>query len=60
MPAILATQEPEDRRIIDQNQFWNIVCDILSQKQPSQERNGVGAQGVGPEFKPQYLKTKIQ
>jgi hypothetical protein len=45
-----------------------IVCETLSQKKkkkrkkkeknPSQKRAGVVAQGVGPEFKPQYSKKK--
>jgi hypothetical protein len=30
----------------------------LSQKNPSQERAGGVAQGIGPEFKPQYHKKK--
>jgi hypothetical protein len=35
-----------------------IVHEILSQKNPSQERVGGVAQVVDPEFKPQYLKKK--
>jgi hypothetical protein len=31
---------------------------ILSQKYPTQKRDGGEAQGVGPEFKPQYYKAK--
>jgi hypothetical protein len=31
-----------------------IVHETLSQKNPSQERVGGVAEGVGPEFKPQY------
>jgi hypothetical protein len=30
----------------------------LSQKDPSQKRAGRVAQGVGPEFKPQYCQKK--
>jgi hypothetical protein len=30
----------------------------LSRKNPSQKRAGTVAQGVGPEFKPQYCKKK--
>jgi hypothetical protein len=30
----------------------------LSPKKPSQKRDGRVAQGVGPEFKPQYHKKK--
>jgi hypothetical protein len=35
-----------------------IVHKTLSQKNPSQKRAGGMAQGVGPEFKPQYHKKK--
>jgi hypothetical protein len=36
-----------------------IVCEILSQKHSSQKkRTGRVAQGVGPEFNPQYCKKK--
>jgi hypothetical protein len=36
------------------------VCKTLSQKKkPSQKRAGGVAQGVGPEFKPQYHKKNI-
>jgi hypothetical protein len=35
-----------------------IVPETLSQKNPSQKRSGGVAQGVGPEFKPQYQKKK--
>jgi hypothetical protein len=31
-----------------------IIQETLSQKNPSQKRAGRVAQGVGPEFKPQY------
>jgi hypothetical protein len=39
---------------------WNpvIVHQNLSQKNPSQTMAGGVAQGVGPEFKPQYCKKK--
>jgi hypothetical protein len=30
------------------------VCEALSQNHPSQNRAGGVAQGIGPEFKPQY------
>jgi hypothetical protein len=62
MPAILATQEAEIRRIMVQSQPWKIVArpcleKILHththKKRASQERAGEVAQGVGPEFKPQ-------
>jgi hypothetical protein len=43
-----------------QSQPWQIFCHTQSQKQPSQKRaNGV-AHVVGPEFKLQYLKRRIQ
>jgi hypothetical protein len=35
-----------------------IVCEILSQKYPTQKRAGGVAQGVGPEFKFQHCKKK--
>jgi hypothetical protein len=41
-----------------QSQPWQIVCETLSQKNPSQKRVGGVAQGEGPEFKPQYHKKK--
>jgi hypothetical protein len=31
-------------------------CETLSQKKQSQKRVGGVAQGIGPEFKPQYCK----
>jgi hypothetical protein len=36
-----------------------IVHEILSRKNPSQKRASRVAEGVGPEFKPQYCKKKI-
>jgi hypothetical protein len=35
-----------------------IVCETLSRKKPTQERDSGVAQGVGPEFKPQNCKKK--
>jgi hypothetical protein len=58
MPVILATQEAEIRRITFQSQPGQIVCEILSGKNPTQKMTGRVAQGVGPEFKPQYHKKK--
>jgi hypothetical protein len=55
VPIILATQEAEIRRLPVQNQ--QIVHATLSRTNPSQKTGGV-AQGVGPEFKPQYHKNK--
>jgi hypothetical protein len=52
-PVILATQEAEIRRISVQSQHEQI-----SQKNPSHKRAGLVAQGVGPEFKPQYSRKK--
>jgi hypothetical protein len=63
-PVILATQEAEIRilshsqRIAVRGQPWQIVCETLSQKNPSQKRVGGVAQGEGPEFKPHYHKKK--
>jgi hypothetical protein len=52
-PVLLATQEAEIRRIEVQNQPGQIVCEIVSWKNPSQKRAG----GF-PEFKPQYHKKR--
>jgi hypothetical protein len=41
-----------------QSQPGEIVHELLSQKKPSQRIAGRVAQGVGPEFKPQYCKKK--
>jgi hypothetical protein len=38
--CILATQEAEMRRTMDQSQLRQIVCETLSQKYPSQKRAG--------------------
>jgi hypothetical protein len=59
-PVILATQEAEIRRIVIQSHPGEIVHETLSRKNPSQ-KNGAGgvAQGVDPEFKPQYWKKKL-
>jgi hypothetical protein len=43
-----------------QSQPDQIVCKILSWENPSQKRAGGMAQGVGPEFKPQYDKKEIK
>jgi hypothetical protein len=40
MPVILATQEAEIWRISVQSQPKQIVCETLSQKNPSQKRGG--------------------
>jgi hypothetical protein len=53
MPIILATQEADIRRTMVQSQPEQIVQEILSRK-PLQKRSGEVAQGVDPEFKPQY------
>jgi hypothetical protein len=57
MPVILATQEAEIRRIEVRSQSGQIVHEILSWKTFTKTAGGV-AQGVGPEFKPQYRKKK--
>jgi hypothetical protein len=53
---ILATQEAEIRRIVVRSQPGQIVCETLSRKKLSRKRAGGVAQGVNPEFKPQYCK----
>jgi hypothetical protein len=58
MPVILATPEAKIRRIKFQSQPGQIVQETLSGKYPSQKRAGGVAQGIGPEFKPQYCKKK--
>jgi hypothetical protein len=59
MPAILATQEAEIRRIEVRSQPGQSVLKTLSQKNPSQKKRAGGvAQGVDPEFKPQYCQKK--
>jgi hypothetical protein len=59
MPVILATQEAEIRRTEVRSQPGQIVLETLSRKKTiTKKRAGAVAQGVGPEFKPQYCKTK--
>jgi hypothetical protein len=58
LPTILAAQEAEIRRTEVQSQPRQIVLKTLSQKNPSQKRAGGVAQGLGPEFKPQYHQKK--
>jgi hypothetical protein len=58
MPVMLATQETEIRRIEVGGQPGQMVLETLSRKKPSHKRAGGVAQGVGPEFKPQYHKKK--
>jgi hypothetical protein len=58
MPVVLATQEAEIKKIIVHSQPGQIVLEVLFQKTPSQKRAGGVAQGLGPEFKPQYCKKK--
>jgi hypothetical protein len=43
-----------------QSQPGQIVRENLSQKSPSQTKASGVAQGVGPEFKPQYHKNKTK
>jgi hypothetical protein len=56
MPVILATQEADIRRFTVWSQPEQIVRETLESK-PSQKAGEV-AQGVGPEFKPQYRQKK--
>jgi hypothetical protein len=58
MLIILDTQEAEIRRIAVPNQPRQIVCVTLSGKKYHRKRAGEVAQGIGPEFKPQYGKKK--
>jgi hypothetical protein len=55
---ILATQEVEIRRIMVQSQPRKIVPRDPISKNPFIKRAGGVAQGIGPEFKPQYSKNK--
>jgi hypothetical protein len=58
-PVILPTQETEIRRIKVRSQPRQTVCETLSLKTPSHTKKAGGmAQGVGPEFKPQYHTKK--
>jgi hypothetical protein len=54
----VATQEVEIRRIAVWSQPGQIVHETLSWKNTSQKRASGVAQGVGPEFKPQYHHQK--
>jgi hypothetical protein len=58
MPVILATQEAEISRIVDQSQPGKIVCETLSRKKPIKKRAGRVTQGGAPEYKPQYQPPK--
>jgi hypothetical protein len=57
-PLILATHEAEIRKIVVRSQPRQIVHKSLSRERSSQKRAGGVAQGVGPEFKPQYHKKR--
>jgi hypothetical protein len=59
IPVILATQEAEIRRFMVQSRPGQIVCETLSQKNPTQKRAGRMTQGISPEFKPQYHEKKL-
>jgi hypothetical protein len=54
-PSYSGDRDQEDRSSKPAPQ---IVRETLSQKNPSHKRAGGVAQGVGPEFKPQYHKKK--
>jgi hypothetical protein len=58
MPAILATQETEIRKIAVGSQPRKIVCKTLFQKTLHKNRPGGVAQGEGPRFKHRYHKKK--
>jgi hypothetical protein len=59
-PVVLAIEEAQITRISVQSQPGQIVCESLSQKKKKITKKGAGgvAQGVGPEFKPQYSRKK--
>jgi hypothetical protein len=58
-PVIPTTQEAEIRRITVRSQHWaNHSEDPISKKTLHKNRAGGVAQGIGPEFKPQYWKKK--
>jgi hypothetical protein len=56
-PIYSGGRDQEDHSLKPANS-GQIVCKILSQKNPSRKRAGGVAQGVGPEFKLQYSKKK--
>jgi hypothetical protein len=59
MPVILATQEAEIRKIIVQSQHEKLVLETpIWKKYHHKKRAGGVAQGIGPEFKPQYCQKK--
>jgi hypothetical protein len=58
MSVILATQEAEIRKIVVGSQPRQIIWETLSRKTHHKIRTGGVAQGVGPEFKPQYARKK--
>jgi hypothetical protein len=53
MPVIQATQEDCDSKPTQANSLQDLIL-----KKPSQRKAGEVAQGVAPEFKPQYHKKK--
>jgi hypothetical protein len=58
MPIILATQTAEIRRIPVQRQPRQIVPGDPISKKCITKKAGEVAQGVGPDFTPQYCKKK--
>jgi hypothetical protein len=58
MPIILSIQEAEIWKITVQSHTRQIVHETLTQKNPQQKMAGGVAQGIGPEFKPQYHKKR--
>jgi hypothetical protein len=52
-PGYSGGREQEDH---SSKPAWATSSEDLPQKKPSQKRAGRVAQGVGPEFKPQYHK----
>jgi hypothetical protein len=50
----------QENGIAVQSQLWQIICETLFQKKKSQKRAHWVAEGIGPEFKPQYCKKRKQ
>jgi hypothetical protein len=59
MTVIPTSQESEIRRFVVWSPQGQIVCETLTQKNPSQKWAGRVAQGVDPELKYQYETKKI-
>jgi hypothetical protein len=58
MSVCQAQMEAEIQRIRVQSQPRHIVREILSQRNPTQNRAGEVARGIGPQFKSHYFTKK--